>query len=85
MRFSEVYSKAFVSTYHSKYTIKNIKQFTENICRKEVPDCYKMVPFDVKSLFTNVPLENTIEITLKRIYDHKEINTSVSKKEMKQL
>ena len=44
-----------------------------------------MVSFDVKSLFTNVPLEKTIEITLKRIYERKEINTSLSKKEMKQL
>ena len=52
---------------------------------KQVPDGYKMVPFDVKSLFTNVPLEKTIEITLKRIYERKEINTSISKKEMKQL
>ena len=52
---------------------------------KQVPDGYKMVSFDVKSLFTNVPLEKTIEITLQRIYEHKKINTSTSKKEMKQL
>ena len=52
---------------------------------KQVPDGYKMVPFDVKSLFTNVPLEKTIEITLKKIYKRQEINTSISKKEMKQL
>ena len=52
---------------------------------KQVPDGYKMMSFDVKSLFTNVSLEKTIEITLKRIYERKEINTSISKKEMKQL
>ena len=52
---------------------------------KQVPDGYKMVSFNVKSLFTNIPLEKTIEITLKRIYQCKKINTSVSKKEMKQL
>ena len=44
-----------------------------------------MVSFDVKSLFTNVPLEKIIEITLERIYERKEISTSISKKEMKQL
>ena len=44
-----------------------------------------MVSFDVKSLFANVTLEKTIEITLERIYERKEINTSISKKEMKQL
>ena len=52
---------------------------------KQVPDGYKMASFDVKSLFTNVPLEKTIEITLKRIYECKKIKTSISKKEMKQL
>ena len=44
-----------------------------------------MVSFEVKSLFTNVPLERAIEITLEIIYERKEINTSLSKKEMKQL
>ena len=52
---------------------------------KQVPDGYKMVSFDVKSLFTNVHLGKTIEITLKRIYEHKEKKSSISKKEMKQL
>ena len=38
---------------------------------KQVPDGYKIVSFDVKSLFTNVPLERTIEITLERIMNVK--------------
>ena len=54
-----------------EYTIKNRKQFIEQIRMKQVPDRYKMVSFDVKSLFTNGPLEKTIEITLKRIYQVK--------------
>ena len=52
---------------------------------KQVLDVYKMVSFDVKSLFANAPLEKTIEITLERIYESKEINTSISKKEMKKV
>ena len=44
-----------------------------------------MVSFDVKLLFTNVPLEKTIKITLDRIYERKETSTSIRKKEMKQL
>ena len=44
-----------------------------------------MVPFGIKLLFTNLTLGKTIEITLERIYERKEINTSVSKKELKQL
>ena len=52
---------------------------------KQVPDGYKMMSFDVKSLFINVPFEKSIEITLERIYERKEMNNSISKKEMKQL
>ena len=37
------------------------------------------------SLFTNVPLEETIEIILKRIYINKEITTDITKQEMKEL
>ena len=52
---------------------------------KQVMHGYKMVSFDVKPLFTNVSLEEAIEITLERIYKRKERNKSISKKEMKQL
>ena len=38
---------------------------------KQVMDSYKMVSFDVKSLFTNVTLEEIIEITLERIMNVK--------------
>ena len=44
-----------------------------------------MVSFDVKSLFTNVPLETTIDIILRRIYTNHELTTSLTKKEMKKL
>ena len=35
----------------------------------QVPSGYHMVSFDVKSLFTNVPLEYTIGLVLERIYN----------------
>ena len=41
--------------------------------------------FDVKSLFTSIPLNETIEITLERIYDRKEINTDIPKTIMKEM
>ena len=50
-----------------------------------IPPGYKMVSFDVVSLFTNVPLDETIDIIIKRIYDKKEINTDIPKKEMREL
>ena len=41
--------------------------------------------FDVSSLFTNVPLDYTIDIILRRIYTQREIETSIKKKELKDL
>ena len=44
-----------------------------------------MISFDVTSLFTMVPLDYTIDLVLKRIYDDKEIQTKISRMEMKKL
>ena len=44
-----------------------------------------MVSFDVTSPFTNVPLDKNIEIILKRVYEKKEIITTIPKREMKDL
>ena len=44
-----------------------------------------MLSFDVKSLFTNVPLNRTIDIILKRIYEKIEIVTSITKNKMKEM
>ena len=44
-----------------------------------------MLYFDASSLFTMVPLEYTIDVTLKRIYGDKEIETKISRKDMKNL
>ena len=39
----------------------------------------------MKSLFANVPLDYTINIILRRIYDDNELYTNISKKEMKEI
>ena len=44
-----------------------------------------MVSFDVALLFTSVPLGETIEIMIKRIYANTEITTDIPKQEMKEL
>ena len=51
----------------------------------KIPPEYKMVSFDAVSLFTNIPLDEIIEIMIKRIYNKKEINTDIPNKEMKKL
>ena len=43
-----------------------------------------MIYFDVISLFTNVPIDATTGIILKRIYEQKEINTSFTRQELKE-
>ena len=44
-----------------------------------------MISFDVSLLFTMLPLHYTIDLTLKRIYGDKEIETKISRKDMKNL
>ena len=47
--------------------------------------CYRFVPFDVVYLFTNVPLQKTINIILKKFYVEKVINTTIKKNTMRKL
>lgn len=58
----------------SQYAIKNSKIFAKRLRKLTISPEYKMVPIDVVSLFTNVPLDETIDIKIKRIYDKKAIN-----------
>ena len=69
----------------SEYTIKNTKHFVEKIKKEHIPNSHLLVSFDVKLLFTNVPLDKTIEIILNRIYNKNEISTDITKSEMKEL
>jgi len=46
---------------------------------------YKFVSFDVKSLFTNVPLSITLNIILDRVFKENMISTKLSKRSLKKL
>ena len=46
---------------------------------------YRFVSFDVTSLFTNAPLNRTIKIILKCIYEDKVIHTTLRNRKMKKL
>ena len=69
----------------SQYTVNSTKHFIKSIKHEKVPTSYQMIPFDVKSLFTSIPLDKTIEIILQRIYNHNEITTQIPKKVKKGL
>ena len=48
-----------------------------------IPNNYKLGSFDVKTLFTNVPLDTAINVNLRRMYKDKETNTNIQSKDMK--
>ena len=50
-----------------------------------MPNNFKLISFDVNSLFTNVPLDFTIDAILKGIYDKTEVNTNTPKQQMRDL
>ena len=78
-------TKLLVPLRESEYITKSTKDFIGKVKSKNVPNGYQMVSFDVKSLFTNVSLDPTIDIVLRRIYDKHELQTSITRSEMKEL
>ena len=66
-------------------TVQSSTEFMEHIKIKTVPHGYHLISFDVIFLFTNVPLDDTVDIVFKRIYDNREIKTAINKREMKEL
>ena len=69
----------------SDYTINSTQDFLTKIKDEEVPQGYKLVSFDVTSLFTNVPLDYIINIILRKIYKDKLIKTKLKRDEMREL
>ena len=67
----------------SGYTVNSTKDLIVKIKNEKVPQNCNMVSFDVKSLFTSVPLEYTIDIIIKRVFEDHEITTIFTKSEMK--
>ena len=51
-----------------KYMLRSTSDFIDNLNNYPLKGNEKMVSFDVVSLFTNVPLIETIDIIIKRIY-----------------
>jgi len=55
-----------------------------NSDNKKYQEIWKLISFDVTALFTNVPLLYTIDIILDRIYNRKELNTEITRNELKE-
>ena len=69
----------------SEYTVANNTEFINHVKRMNIPKDHSFISFDVKSLFTYVPLDFTINVILRRIYNENEIHTNIKRSEMKEL
>ena len=70
------------------YSMKDSFQTVEELGKIDyslLQNGYKLVSFDVVSLFTNVPLKRTINIIVNRIYNEKLIETKIKKHTLKKL
>ena len=57
----------------SQYIILSTDDFIQKINSERIPKGFKMISFDVKNLFTNVLLHQTIEIILSKVYQENKI------------
>ena len=69
----------------SDHSIINTEGFVNQVKGQGIPEVYKIISFDVQSLFTNVPLNETIDIILTKVYDENKIDTMISKSILKEL
>ena len=69
----------------SEYTVKSTSDFITHIKGQNVRKNFRFISFDVTSLFKNVPLDFTIDVILKRIYDENEVNTNIPKQQRRYL
>ena len=72
----------------NEYTLKDSFEAADRI--KAIPQShydegYKLISFDVKSLFTNVPLRKTVNVILDRVYKDNAIQTNLKKRTLKKL
>ena len=69
----------------NQYTIKNSYEFKEAIKDIEFPDEVYLASFDVVSLFTNVPVRETMNIVLDSLYESVESISNITKTQFKKL
>ena len=70
----------------NKFTIiLNTAGFVGQSRNEKVPQNHKTVSFDVNSLFTNVPLEKTINIIIRKVYNENMIDTEIGRAQLQEL
>ena len=74
---SKIFQPLTINDYNIKDSFDAGNQI-KNIPKELFIEGYRFVLFDVESLFTNVPLQRSVNVILKRIYDDKLIHTDVN-------
>ena len=69
----------------NEHTVNDTRDFINRLKRLSINDSEKLVSFDVASLFSNVPLDYTIDVILRKIYTDKLIKTKIKKLQFKEL
>ena len=69
----------------SDYTVTSTDNFINRVRNLVIPIGYKLMSIDVVSLFTNVPLEYTVNVAIKWIYNPSLVNTDISLEDMRKL
>ena len=67
----------------NEYTVKDSFQFAEEICEQD--PTLSMGSLDVDSLFTNIPLDETIDICVNQLFENTDTVKGFTKSELKQL
>ena len=67
----------------NKYVSKDSFEFAKNV-RNQNPDLF-MASFDIDSLFTNVPIDKTIDISIKKLFGRKKKYNGFSREQFKKL
>ena len=69
----------------SQYNILSTGDFIQKIKSERIPKGFEMISFDVENLFNNVPLNQTRDIILPKVYQEKKIKTSIPKSILREL
>ena len=78
-------TKILATLSKSEYTVQNAKDFVNFIKPHKIPSNHQLILFDVVSLLTNVLMDATVDNIIRRIYEFKEIDTRITKNEIREL
>ena len=84
---AQVISECLKPLYKDKdFVIKNTQDFAQLILQQPpLEDSKEFVSYDVESLFTNIPIHDTVKYILEEICTHKELPHTCSKLIFKRL